>query len=749
MERSRGVRFDPPHHMRLYRATGKVITLLLKAFRIELRVSGIDRLPDVPVLFVVNHFTRFETFLLPYAIYHRLGRTVHSLATHSLFTGLLGRYLTAIGVMSVRDPLRNRRIIGELMTGRCDWVIYPEGGLVKSKRTTLRRRGSGKGQAPRRPRTGAAMMALKAEIGRRRYIDACRSGDRARMHYYETRYDFSGPEGVAARSPVVVPVTITYPRLRAGRNALNRLLKLVSRQVDPRTDEELQVEGTLLLAEAKMNFHFGDPLPVSDYLDRGTEAARRVASLFGEQRRNDLLLRRQARRLTATMMRSIYDGTEITFDHLFCYGLRATRDDVIPVRRFHESLYLAAMQLRGDDRVRLHAVLSNGIAALTTGAPFEPLESIERLAIAEGVLHRENGTYVINRAALLQHHDRNEVRLRKMVQVIANEVEAMDRVAPTVRSAVNLSDTALGARLPRAILESDRAIFRREYARWREPGVSRPPAFGEPFFLEAPKARAGVVLVHGYLSCPEQMRPLAEHLHGRGHSVYVVRLDGHGTAPAHLNEVTWQRWLGPVAQAHTALRHSCERTFIVGFSLGGLLGLLLAADLGAGVDGLVSISAPLRLRNRLATLVPAVVGANRMLRRVQPGREHPSRANCSESPDLNYPVDYLHGLRELRRAMAACRRSLPRVTAPALVVHADRDPVSHPGSAGRLLSGLSSRVKEGATIESSRHVIVRGEHSAALFEVVARFIDERLGATAPPVRQRGRDRNRSDADRGG
>ena len=53
---------------------------------------------------------------------------------------------------------------------------------------------------------------------------------------------------------------------------------------------------------------------------------------------------------------------------------------------------------------------------------------------------------------------------------------------------------------------------------------------GTPFLLNGRKSAVGIVLVHGYLSCPEQMRPLAERLHDAGYNVYVVRLDGHGRA---------------------------------------------------------------------------------------------------------------------------------------------------------------------------------------------------------------------------
>ncbi len=118
-----------------YKATGVLLTGLIKTLKMNLRVTGAEHVPDRPTLFAVNHFTRLETLLVPYVIYHHLHRPVRSLATDSLFSGMLGRYLRAVGVMSVRHPRRNRTIIGDLMMGQRDWVIYPEGGLIKNKKT--------------------------------------------------------------------------------------------------------------------------------------------------------------------------------------------------------------------------------------------------------------------------------------------------------------------------------------------------------------------------------------------------------------------------------------------------------------------------------------------------------------------------------------------------------------------------------------------------------------------------------------
>lgn len=725
--------------LRTYKATGTLITAVKTIFGVKLRSSGIESLIDRPTLFVVNHFTRFETFLIPYVLSQHTDCQIRSLAAHTLFKGFFGRYLRSVGVMSTRHPRRNRTIITELMTGRFGWVIYPEGGLIKNKKTVekgrLRLSHPGR-RGP--PHTGAAMLAIKAEICKRRYLEACAQDDLRRIKYYEGRYGLTGPDEVSPQGTVIVPVTITYYPMRPGRNLLNRVARLLLRNLDPRIDEELQFEGKILLAGSDICVHLGEPIEVADYLDKSTELARRFLGMFSEPRRTNLFLRRQAGRLTDAFMRSIYNNAEINFDHLFCYGLRALKRDSVPAEDFHKALYLAALEFGEGDGLRVHPTLAVGdrFAGLLTGGPFEPLVSVVALARKAGVLRREGDDYVIDRDALQRYHDFHDIRLSNMVQVIANEFEAIEPAVATVKRLVNLSSSQLSNNVSRAIAQRDQRVFHREYTTWFNPESSRPIEFGEPFHLESPDKRVGVVLAHGYLASPEEIRPLATSLHQQGYSVYGVRLKGHGTAPRQLNVVGWEAWLDSLMQGYAVLRHACQQVVVGGFSLGGVLALLLAARRPEGVDAVFSINAPMKIRDFRAPLVPAIVRLNGAMRRLGLANGHYRRSNDrTESPDINYEVDYLVGVRELRRAVRACRKSLPQVTAPALIIQAEGDPLVGPKSATVLERRLGSRVKMLSRLESDRHVIVRGDGSEGVFDAIADFIREQVVDADHTVRE--------------
>lgn len=714
--------------LKVYKASRAVLTAAKSILGVRLRGSGFEHLSDRPTLFVVNHFTRFETFLVPYVISTHTGRQVRSLATHTLFRGWFGRYLRALGVMSTHHPRRNRTIIGELMTGRHDWVIYPEGGLIKNKKMVEKGRlrlNHPARQGP--PHTGAALLALKAEICKRRYLAACEADDTRRIRYYQRRYGLMGPVDLSPHGTVIVPVNITFYPMRPGRNFLSRLAHLLSRNLDPRVDEELQFEGRILLNGADISIHFGEPIEVAGYQDKATELARRFVGMFSELRRTNLFLRRQAARLTEDFMRAIYNNTEINLDHLFCYGLRALRRDRVAMDELHSALHLAALELAKRDDLRLHPSLGNGLTALAAGERYEPLENVVGLARKAGILRIEDGCYVINRASLDQYHDFHKIRLRNMVQVIANELEPIKPAVDVLKNLVNLSTEPLKLRASRAITEHDRGTFLHDYQAWFDPDNSKPAEMGEPFFLESSDREIGVVLAHGYLAAPHEVRPLAEYLHERGYSVYGVRLKGHGTAPRELSEVGWESWAESMLHGYSVVRNHCRKVVVGGFSLGGVLALLLAARHGAAVNAVFSINAPMKVRDVRAPLVPAVVRFNGAMRRLRLANSHFWRSNNkSESPDINYPVDYLAGVHELRRAVDACRKSLGDVVTPALIIQADDDPLIVASSGRTIVANLGSEIKILSELRSDRHMVIRGDGSERVFEEIYAFIEQEV-----------------------
>ena len=102
--------------------------------------------------------------------------------------------------------------------------------------------------------------------------------------------------------------------------------------------------------------------------------------------------------------------------------------------------------------------------------------------------------------------------------------------------------------------------------------------------------RVGVLLCHGFTGSPASVRPWGEHLAAEGYAVSVPRLPGHGTTWQDMNRTTWQQWYGEVERAFDSLLERCDSVVAGGLSMGATLSLLLAAERGPEVAGVMSVN---------------------------------------------------------------------------------------------------------------------------------------------------------------
>ena len=85
------------------------------------------------------------------------------------------------------------------------------------------------------------------------------------------------------------------------------------------------------------------------------------------------------------------------------------------------------------------------------------------MAIEDGVMRVDDGQFLVDHAALQRPHDFHAIRLRNMIQVIANELEPIQPAVAILRRNLRLTDRRLRKRLSRAVLHADRHAFHRDY----------------------------------------------------------------------------------------------------------------------------------------------------------------------------------------------------------------------------------------------------------------------------------------------
>ncbi len=195
---------------------------------------------------------------------------------------------------------------------------------------------------------------------------------------------------------------------------------------------------------------------------------------------------------------------------------------------------------------------------------------------------------------------------------------------------------------------------------------------------------AGVLILHGFLSGPSSLAHVAAALHAAQYTVAKPVLRGHGAVPADLHGVTWFDWLHDAQAAlHTLTAQTGAPATILGYSLGGLLALQLAAAEPAQVESLILAAPALEFRAWLAWLP--------LLYRWGARSARPWRWRTAE--DLSEEVDSytwtpLSGLVQLLECSRATHTILPQVTAPVCIFQGGRDEIVHPCAAYALATQL-------------------------------------------------------------
>lgn len=99
----------------------------------------------------------------------------------------------------------------------------------------------------------------------------------------------------------------------------------------------------------------------------------------------------------------------------------------------------------------------------------------------------------------------------------------------------------------------------------------------------------GVLIIHGFAGNPKEVMTLSNYLQKQGYFVSVPLLPGHGQKKDNFKNVRVQDWVEAVKLAYLELEKSCDCVFVVGFSMGGLLGAQLW---NYNMAGLVTVNTP-------------------------------------------------------------------------------------------------------------------------------------------------------------
>ena len=395
-------------------------------------------------------------------------------------------------------------------------------------------------------------------------------------------------------------------------------------------------------------------------------------------------------------------------------GLVDRDQDTIDGTRFHRLLYVAVKRLQSEADVHLHRSLRDpqaygGVVDGTCAG----LEQFLKTASNSDLIRRVDGNYQFQ-PKLRAEHAFDEVRLENLVEVYANEAAPIRGVANAVREALSGAESMGADTLARLRFDDELIGYQWDRLQFSKPrhreinDAETATESGEPFLLMPPKPRPlGIVLVHGFLASPAEMRGFGEQLFDLGFPVIGVRLKGHGTSPWDLRERGWEDWQDSVRRGFSIMAELAPRVALVGFSTGGALSLTFASERPARLAGVVAVSVPMKFQDRRMRFVPVVHGANRLVRWVSSFEGvKPFQSSESEHPHVNYRQMPVRGLYELTVLVDVLKASVAQVACPVTLIQASDDPVVVPDGSNTLAELLAHVPVALRIIDSKRHGIL-------------------------------------------
>ena len=714
-----------------YRTTGLAIKTLSGLIKPRVRIYDQENIPapENSIIFVINHFTRAETLLLPYYINKITGRNIWSLADRGLFKGGLGMFLETVGAVSTGDPDRDKLIVKTLLTNEASWVIFPEGRMVKNKKIydVVDQKGqyiisSSVGKHP--PHTGAATLALRTEFYRSRIQKMMEIYPDEAKRLLEL-YQIDSIENIKDKKTLIVPVNITYYPIRAKENIVSNLAGRLFENLSSRAVEELQAEGTLLLSDTDIDIRFGEPIDVSSFLKakiirENIEVRAKIG--FNDSIAAKHILRAIAVEIMERYMSAIYNMTTVNHDHIFASILKHIPGDRIREDDLRQRAFLAITAVDSlTTRTFKHTSLMQDQSHLLTDDRHLKYKNFITVAEETGAVKRENG-WVIRTMDMNALPDFHSARVTNPITVIANEVEPLADLQDSINDLADASFQEIRQLISTHLIASADFEFEKDYTRFSIQGESKKKNVGRPYLLKSDSPRMGIVLVHGYMAAPLEVRALAAYLNNMGITVYAPRLKGHGTAPGDLAQRNYLEWIESVEKGYAVIKNRCDKVIAGGFSMGAGLVIDLTARI-SDLSGMFAVAPPLKLHNFSSNFVPAVNLWNRLLKRINVDKNRMEYVeNTPENPHINYSRNPVASIAEMGRLMDTLESRLSAITIPALIIQSQADPVVDPKGSRTIFEKIGSVDKEYLLVNYPHHGIINGQGSERVFRAIGDFV---------------------------
>ena len=246
----------------------------------------------------------------------------------------------------------------------------------------------------------------------------------------------------------------------------------------------------------------------------------------------------------------------------------------------------------------------------------------------------------------------------------------------------------------------------------------------------------GVLLLHGFGDTPQTVGLLARRLRKSGYSVLAPLLPGHGRSMTSFRKSRASDWIAAARGAYIAMHARHDSVSVVGLSMGGALGVLVAAE-HRDIPALVLIAPYLGMPRMLRVAAATHWLWGRLAGEVNARNPRSIRDPIEREKNLAYGTVTGRELHELSEVVSRARKALNEVRSPTLIVQSREDPRILPDVAEFALKTLGSEEKELAWTEGAGHIITVDYGRERVFGEVERWLGahRRPGAAAAAAKR--------------
>lgn len=251
-------------------------------------------------------------------------------------------------------------------------------------------------------------------------------------------------------------------------------------------------------------------------------------------------------------------------------------------------------------------------------------------------------------------------------------------------------------------------------------------------------------MLHGFMGSPISSRPMAEHLCRQGILMHCPLLPGHGHYPNKLYNVPRGDWIAEVEEAYHFIRGRCDQLFIIGHSMGNILGAHLITTYGH-IQGIAMLApvydvpdSRLRYVNIIRPIMPWFYPHKSKSRSMQklmrermldfdPTLDFSDPAVQKRLPEISrVPIS---GMGEMVKMINFGRTLWSRLNLPARILIGEDDRAASPENARKIFDLLAADDKEFHLFPDTGHELMRPFEPVHIqvWRSILTFLDEKTG----------------------